>query len=170
MPRIRLVPATPTHLAAYLRDPAELAALLHSPIPEGWPQFPESVPFTLDTLTARPDEARWWMHFFIEDATGLFVGSGGYAGPPEHRSVELGYEIAPAFRRRGFASAAVSELVASAFASGEVDSVVAHTLPDDPASAGVLRAGGFTRVGTVPHPEEGEVWRWAIERPAPTAG
>lgn len=166
MARIRLIPATPTHLSAFLRHPAELAAILGSSIPEGWPQFPEAVPFTLEALRARPEEARWWMYFFLDDATGLLVGSGGYAGPPADRSVEIGYEIAPAHRRRGFASAAASRLVEAAFATSDVDRVVAHTLAGDPASAGVLEAVGFARAETITHPEQGEIRRWVRERRA----
>lgn len=161
MAHVRLIPATPTHLAAYLRDPQELADLLGSPVPDGWPEFPEAVPFTRDVLEQHPEQAAWWMHFFVDDATGRLVGSGGFSGPPQDRTVEIGYEIAPAHRRRGLASAAAEALVEQARRSGEVDVVVAHTLAADERSVGVLRRCGFTESGRLTDPDEGEVVRWA---------
>lgn len=160
MTRIRLIPATPDHLTAFLRDPHELAALLGSALPDGWPEFPEAIPHTLDELQKNPDDADWWMHFFLDAETGALVGSGGFAGRPEDRCVEVGYEIAPSYRRQGYATAAANALIAKALASGEVESVIAHTLASDERSAGVLRATGFTEVAHVTHPDDGELVRW----------
>jgi len=160
MALVRIIPATPTHLSAYLRDPQHLATLLGSPIPEGWPEFPEAIPFTLEVLKARPAESEWWMHFFMDDATGLLVGSGGFAGAPSDGRVEIGYEIAPEFRRHGYATAAVDALAKKAATSGEVQRIIAHTLATDERSAGVLRSTGFDAVEHVVHPEDGELVRW----------
>jgi ribosomal-protein-alanine N-acetyltransferase len=157
---VRIIPATPTHLSAYLQDPQHLATLLGSPVPEGWPEFPEAIPFTLEVLEARPAESEWWMYFFVDDATGALVGSGGFAGAPSDGQVEIGYEIAPAFRRRGYATAATNALIQKAIESGEVQRIVAHTLVSDERSAGVLRAAGFTECEHVTHPEDGELVRW----------
>ena len=162
---IRLIEATPDHLEALLRSRAGLAGLLGSDVPDGWPVFPEAIEFTLTALRENPDERGWWMHFFIEAETGRMVGSGGFAGPPSHRTVEIGYEIAPGFRRRGYGSAAATALVAKARSTGLVDRVIAHTLPGDPASSGVLRVAGFEHIGEVPDPEQGSVSEWA--RPVP---
>lgn len=156
----RIVPASAADLAAYLRSPAALGEVLGSTVPDGWPEFPEAVPHTLDVLRAHPEQAAWWMYFFLDEA-GRLVGSGGFAGPPVDRTVEIGYEIAPAFRRRGHATAAVHELVALASRTGEVDRVVAHTLAADDGSAGVLRAAGFAESGRILDDEHGEVVRWA---------
>lgn len=160
MTRTRIVPATAAHLDAYLRAPAALADLLGSPLPDGWPEFPEAVPHTRAVLRAHPEQAAWWMYLFL-DEDGRLVGSGGFAGPPADRTVEIGYEIAPAFRRRGHASAAVRALLALAARTGQVDHVVAHTLAADVRSAGVLRATGFAEVARVRDDEHGELVRWA---------
>ncbi len=160
MALVRLIPTTPTHLAAYLRDPQELADLLGSPVPDGWPQFPEAVEFTRDVLERHPDQSEWWMHFFVDEASSRLVGSGGFSGPPDDRTVEIGYEIAPDHRRQGFASAAAEALVAKARRTGDVDTVVAHTLAGDERSAGVLLRTGFTESERIADPEEGEVVRW----------
>jgi ribosomal-protein-alanine N-acetyltransferase len=160
MALVRIIPATATHLSSYLQDPQHLATLLGSPIPEGWPEFPEAIPFTLEVLEARPAESEWWMYFFVDDETDALVGSGGFAGAPSDGQVEIGYEIAPEFRRRGYATAAVHELINKAAMSGEVQRILAHTLVSDERSAGVLRAAGFTEGEHVTHPEDGELVRW----------
>ena len=105
------------------------------------------------------------MQFFVEDATGRLLGSGGFAAPPVDRTVEIGYEIAPAFRGQGFGSAAARALVEQAVASGEVDHVIAHTQPGSNPSTGVLRSLGFDHVADQEDPEIGTVWDWRWSRP-----
>jgi len=160
MSSVRIIPATHVHLEAFVRDRQELSELLGSSIPEGWPEFPEAIPHTLEVLGGRPDESEWWMYFFVDDATGILVGSGGFAGSPAEGQVEIGYEIAPEFRRRGYATSATQALVQKAIASGQVDRVIAHTLASDERSAGVLRAAGFIEGERFTHPDDGELVRW----------
>ncbi|MFC0680928.1 GNAT family N-acetyltransferase [Lysobacter korlensis] len=162
MAEVRLIEVTPAHLEALLRSRTALAEALDTPVPDGWPEFPEAIDFTLGVLQKHPEQHAWWMHFFLDAESGALVGSGGFAGPPVDRTVEIGYEIAPGFRRRGYASAAVRALVAKARRTGVVDRVIAHTLPADPASAGVLRIAGFEYAGEVADPEQGAVAEWAF--------
>lgn len=166
LPRVELVVATLAHLIAYRRSPAALGELLGSAIPEGWPEFPEAIDFTISALEGRVEPPRWSMRFFLDADGGRLVGSGGYAFAPRDRTTEIGYEIAPAYRGRGFATAAARELVRGAFDSGEVDTVLAHTLAQDSPSTGVLARLGFARVAEQPDPEVGSVWEWRLDRPA----
>jgi len=162
-PPVTLLPATIEHLEALQRGRDELAAMLSTEVPDAWPAFPESVPFTLDRLRRHPDEAGWWMHLFLDPATGALIGSGGFAGPPADRTVELGYEIAPAFRGRRFGVGAAAALLDKAAASGEVDAVIAHTMPEPSASTRVLAGLGFVREAELTVPDEGPVARWRRE-------
>lgn len=91
-------------------------------------------------------------------------GSGGYAGPPENRRVELGYEVVPDFHGRGLGAASARALVAQAFASGKVDRVGAHTLASASPSTGVLSSLGFELLGDREDPAEGTLWVWACIR------
>ncbi len=111
VPPIALLPATTAHLDALERDRDAFGALIGSAVPDGWPEFPESIGFTRDRLAAHPDEADWWMHFFLLPGSGELVGSGGFVGPPRDGTVEIGYEIAPAYRGRrlGVGAAAAHE-------------------------------------------------------------
>lgn len=154
-----VVPVTVEQLEAHASDPGEFAALVGSSVPAGWPQFPEAFEFTVDKLRSAPEEALWWMQLFFDD--GRLVGSGGFVGPPDDGVVEIGYEIAPEFRERGYATAAATAMVATAGAAG-VHTVIAHTLPEENPSTGVLRKVGFRFAREVTDPDEGTVWRWEL--------
>ena len=164
-PRIRLVAATVPLLNARSDDPSRFSELIGSPVPNGWPEFPEAIGFTVEHLQHASDADRSWsMQFFVDQANGRLVGSGGFAAPPLERTVEIGYEVAPEFRGHGFGSAGARALVERAVASGEVDHVVAHTLPGPNPSTGVLRSLDFEHVGEQEDPEAGVVWEWRWTR------
>ena len=74
----------------------------------------------------------------------MLVGSGGYKGPPVSREVEIGYEIAPGYRRKGYATAATLLMTQHAFETGLVDAVVAHTVAEENASTRVLQVDRAT--------------------------
>ena len=164
-PQVRLVPATVPLLHALNEDRAMFGELMGSPVPDGWPEFPEAIGFTLEHLETAPaaDQA-WSMQLFIDPATGRLLGSGGFAGMPVDRAVEIGYEVAPPFRGQGFGTAAARALVEHAVASGEVDHVIAHTKPGPNASTGVLLSLGFEHIGDQEDPEIGRVWEWRWTR------
>jgi RimJ/RimL family protein N-acetyltransferase len=164
-PQVRLVEATVPMLQVLDEDPARFAELIGSPVPDGWPAFPEAIGFTLTHLQNAPEADRSWsMRFFVDQATRRLVGSGGFAAPPDARTVEIGYEVAAEFRGRGFGVAAARALVEHAVDSGEVDHVVAHTLPGPNPSTGVLVSLGFEHVDDQEDPEVGVVWEWRWSR------
>jgi [ribosomal protein S5]-alanine N-acetyltransferase len=166
-PQVRLVPATVPLLEALKQDRGVFGDLIGSPAPDGWPEFPEAVGFTLDHLRTAPEPDREWsMQFFVDADTGRLLGSGGFAAPPKDRTVEIGYEVAPEFRGQGFGAAAARALVERAVASGQVDHVVAHTLPGPNPSTGVLVSLGFEHVADQTDPEVGTVWEWRWTPPA----
>jgi ribosomal-protein-alanine N-acetyltransferase len=103
----------------------------------------------------------------VERAGGAVVGAGGYKGPPESAgAVEIAYGVEPGHRGRGYAKEAVAALVEFALGAG-ARVVRAHTRPENGASARVLAACGFARVGEVVDPEDGLVWRWELVAPGP---
>lgn len=156
------LPATAALLDALVDDPDAFVAALGSPVPPGWPQFPEAIPAERARLAASPDEVGWGMHFFLD--AGTLVGSGGFTGPPRSRTVEIGYEVAPAFRGRGLGTASAAALLGRALESGQVDVVEAHTLATTNPSTRVLHRLGFRRVAEVPDEEHGTLWRWQRRR------
>ena len=161
MTEVRLLPATVEHLVALRADSGAFGRLIGSPVPGGWPEFPESIDFTIARLTEHPDQSEWWMHFFLlPDAT--LIGSGGYVGPPQDGVVEFGYEVAPEFRGKGLGLAAATAMVDKAAGTGAVSMVIAHTLAHENPSTCVLRRLGFAKTGELVDPEDGPIWRWEL--------
>lgn len=107
----------------------------------------------------------WAVPFHIVTAdSGLVVGGCGFKGGPRRGEVEIGYAVAPDWRGRGVASAAVQHLLARARWLGGVDQVLAQIVPDNHASMGVVRRLGFAR-GERVLDAEGELvveWRFSL--------
>ena len=79
-PRVRLVPATVSLLNALTEDRARFGELVGSSVPDGWPEFPEAIAFTLQHLRTAPEADRpWSMQLFVDHETGRLLGSGGIA-------------------------------------------------------------------------------------------
>lgn len=108
-----------------------------------------------------------WLGWYIVatlDGVPTLAGTAGYKGRPDaNGEVEIGYSVVPEYHRRGIASGAVRLLCQRAFAAG-VTAVLAETLPTFLASQGVLGKAGFTKFDTRIDPEEGEVWRYRLDR------
>jgi RimJ/RimL family protein N-acetyltransferase len=165
-PQVCLLAATEPLLNALNDSRALFGELIGSSVPDGWPEFPEAIGFTLEHLQTASEADRWWsMQFFVDPATGRLLGSGGFAAPPSERTVEIGYEIAPEYRGRGFGAAAARALIDRAVASGDVDHVLAHTLPGPNPSTGALVSLGFEHTDDQEDPEVGVVWEWRWTRP-----
>ncbi|NKX55391.1 GNAT family N-acetyltransferase [Arthrobacter mobilis] len=166
---MQLRAATPDDLDAYLHGgPEALASVLGVSIPAGWPEYPRVIEFTLKALQEHPGQAGWWMYYFLNREAGVLVGSGGYKGPPQDGTVEIGYEIAPGFRGQGYATAAARQLVDRAFRTVDVAVVEARTLPRTNASATVLMKAGFVCQGIVPNDQTQQAWLWRKTRPDQT--
>ena len=168
--RVRLVPTTVHHLDLEEISGGELAHALGVASPPNWP--PEyndtsTRAWIREALRANPQDGAWYSWYVVatvEDVDTL-AGISGFKGPPgSDGTVEIGYSIVTALRRRGLATAAVQLLCAQAFAAG-ASAVIAETLPDLVASQGVLAKTGFGRVEIRQDPEAGEIWRYRGDRP-----
>ena len=105
----------------------------------------------------------WCGYLAVNDATGIFVGTCGFKGPPGRDGVvEIAYFTFPDGERRGYATEMARWLTDIARNSGVVRKVVAHTLPEPGASTRVLEKVGMIYLGEVTDPEDGRVWRWEL--------
>lgn len=104
---------------------------------------------------------RPWAGYLAEE-DGVLVGTCGYKSPPMDGAVEIAYFTFPEHEGRGIATHMAEQLVAIAFENGAT-CVRAQTLPEPNASTRILGRLGFTLIGPVQHPEDGEVWEWRRE-------
>jgi len=142
---LSLVPATAADLTA---DRTALSVSLGAVVPADWPpaDLADALPVFLAWLTADPASAGWNLWYVV--AGGTLVGSCGFLGRPSAEGeVEIGYGVLPAFRGRGYATAAAGALIGWAFAHPEVRRVTAQADPENRPSVRVLEKIGFVPDG-----------------------
>jgi len=156
--RLKLVPATVALARAEIGDRAEFERLLGATVPENWPteMLADALPVFLGWLEAAPDRVGWFNWYALaagDDETALvLVASGGFKGPPQHGTVEIGYSVLRQFQGRGYATEMVGGLVGWAVGHPGVVRVVAETEWANPASVRVLIKAGFAACGPASEP------------------
>src|ERR671915_211400 len=124
---LRLIAVEPFHVEALSRDKRELAEVLGVAVPDGGPQSPRAFAPREDGGPRRSERppTDWRDYFFVHLRGRALVGNGGFTGDPDDSGVvEIGYEIAPEHRNRGFATEAARAMIGYAFAHEEVRAVV----------------------------------------------
>lgn len=144
-PRLELVPITLSFVDADLHRRDELPGLLHAEIAEGWP--PPLIDVAAmqrikEALSTQPASGVFTAYYWITREPRVLIGLGGFKSCPTAGAVEIGYTVVPAFQGRGFATEAITALVAAAFGEG-VECVFADTLPELAASQRVLLKCAF---------------------------
>jgi RimJ/RimL family protein N-acetyltransferase len=155
--RLHLVPVTQELKFGFQLDRGVMAAMIDATLPEGWPEFPQA--FRLSDIESNEP---WCGYVFVECRTRWIVGNGGFVSPPDRAGdVEIGYEIAPAFRGYGYATEAVEALIELA-AEKSARFVFANTPAVVPASIAVARKAGMEFVDDGYDSVFGEIWRLRI--------
>jgi len=156
--RLELTPLPAAAAEALPDDRSAAAAVIGSSLPDAWPQMD-----LLDVLpmqaAAEPATERFGIWLMIERDTNTVVGDIGFMGPPDGGVVEIGFSVVPDRRRRGYATEAARSLVDWAFADPAIREITARSEPENEASARVLSAAGFARIG-----ESRGVVRWRRTR------
>ena len=91
----------------------------------------------------------------LADVGDILLAAGGFKGPPQDGTVEIGYSVLPRFQGQGYAAEMVHGLVDWAFRQPGVSRIAAETVEDNLPSMRLLRRLGFTR--TEPAVEPGHV-------------
>jgi RimJ/RimL family protein N-acetyltransferase len=110
----------------------------------------------LDQVAADPGSAGWITQAVVAEPDGVVIGHAGFHGPPDEAGmVELGYSVAPAFRRQGYARSILIALLRRAAAEPAVGTVRATISPDNAASLATIAGFGFVEVGEQWDEEDG---------------
>jgi RimJ/RimL family protein N-acetyltransferase len=103
-----------------------------------------------------PASAAWVTGVIWDQERRLAVGRAGFHGAPGPSGmVEIGYAVEPAFRRRGYARAALEALLRRAAAEPDVHTVRVTISPDNVASLRLASHYGFGEVGEQWDDEDG---------------
>jgi RimJ/RimL family protein N-acetyltransferase len=136
--------------AANLVSPVPLSAYLAGPDRAGlWKMRSEQV-------ERDPASAAWVTGVIWDEQQQVAVGGAGYHGPPDPSGmVEIGYAVDPAYRRRGYARAALEALLLRAAREPQVRTVRVSIRPDNAASYALASQYGFAQVGEQWDEEDG---------------
>ncbi len=103
-----------------------------------------------------PASAAWVTGVIWDEQEQAAVGRAGYHGPPDRSGmVEIGYAVDPAYRRRGYARAALEALLQRAAREPQVKTVRVTISPDNAASYALASQYGFAEVGEQWDEEDG---------------
>lgn len=163
---LKLIPCDTEILKSAIQGNKFIAEKLNVKVQDNWTEFGVgALHYSLDKLLESEEEKYWWTYFPIHKQDNKLIGSGGYKGKPAtDGTVELGYEIAPAYRNRGLATEMTRGLIENAFKDDKVKSIIAHTLGQENASTKVLQKCGFEKVQEINDPDDGLIWRWELKK------
>ena len=103
-----------------------------------------------------PAAAAWVTGVIWDEQQQVAAGRAGYHGPPDQSGmVEIGYAVDPAYRRRGYARAALEILLERAAREPQVTTVRVTISPDNVASHALASQYGFAEVGEQWDEEDG---------------
>jgi RimJ/RimL family protein N-acetyltransferase len=114
-------------------------------------------------------ERRRTKHVIWCERQQVAVGHAGYHGPPDPSGmVEIGYTVDPAYRRRGYARAALEALLQRATREPQVHTARVSIRPDNIASYRLASQYGFVEVGEQWDDEDGLeiIYEVAVQRVA----
>jgi RimJ/RimL family protein N-acetyltransferase len=103
-----------------------------------------------------PASSAWVTGVIWDEQKQVAVGRAGYHGPPDDSGmVEIGYAVDPAYRRRGYARAALEALLQRAAHEPQVKVVRVTISPDNTASYALASQYGVAKVGEQWDEEDG---------------
>jgi ribosomal-protein-alanine N-acetyltransferase len=103
-----------------------------------------------------PRDLPWVTGVLVDDDTGEVVGGAGFhAAPDADGMVEVGYGVDPAFRRRGYARAALLLMIERARSEPSASVFRVTVSPENAASLGLVAQLPFVEVGEQWDDEDG---------------
>lgn len=104
--------------------------------------------YRLDQLASDPGSAGWLTRAVVAEPERVVVGYAGFHGPPDGAGmVEIGYSVAPGYRRQGYARTMLTELLRRAAAESVVKTARVTISPENTASLATISGFGFVEVG-----------------------
>ena len=148
---VRIVRLSPEALAALAAGDLA-AANAHAPVPLSPWLVSEDCSFVWKYRARQavetPADLPWITGVLWDDALGAAVGQSGFhAAPDADGMVEVGYAVAPAYRRRGYARAALELAIAHARSEPSVRTLRATVSPENEASLALIAQYSFVRNG-----------------------
>jgi RimJ/RimL family protein N-acetyltransferase len=128
------------------------AANVASPVPLSeyftGPEWVRTWRMRIEQVERDPESAAWVTGVIWDEQQRRAVGRAGYHGPPDPSGmVEIGYAVDPAYRRCGYARAALEFLLQRAAREPRVHTVRVTISPGNTASYELASQYGFAKIG-----------------------
>ena len=150
--RLDLIPCSVEVARAFVNRESDAETLLGARlVDDDWPgqDLQGVLPLYLQQIEADPSLLGWGIWVMIHRAGRVAIGHLGFKGKPDPEgAVEIGYWVAPVYRRQGYGFEAAQALVRWAFAQPGVSRVTAECSPDNVASIRVLTKLGMRCLDT----------------------
>lgn len=140
--RLELIPCTlDIARAAATKNKLQLEKLLGVKVLDKWfaGEVLDFLPTYTKMLQDDIEQLGWgvWLMVHIDDST--LIGDLGFTGKPDEQgTVEMGYEVLPAYRNHGYAFEAVQALVNFAFTHPELKRIISNCSRDNIASLRII--------------------------------
>jgi RimJ/RimL family protein N-acetyltransferase len=163
--RLRLIALSLEQLSLYLTDTQELEQQLGFPVSRKiiTQIVGRAIEIKASKMAAVPKALHpwytYWLIVILDEPYG--AGLAGFKGYPDSQGdAEIGYGIDPDYRRKGYTTEAVRELIAWAFEEPDCTSIIAPgTLKSNVASNRVLE-----KVGMFVYEESAKTLSWRIDK------
>jgi RimJ/RimL family protein N-acetyltransferase len=153
-PRVRIVRLSPDAIAALAEGDLATADALSPVTLSAWLVSEGMVRTWLyrsQQAVESPEDLPWITGVLWDDDAQVAVGGSGFHGAPDADGmVEVGYGVDPAYRRRGYARAALELAIEHARSEPSVHTLRATISPDNEASLALIKQYPFV--------ENGEQW------------
>lgn len=136
--RLRLIPCSEELMQGLINNDIKNANLNFA---DGWPleDIKDALKIFLEWIKLEQMTLGWGMWLIILKDKNLVIGGSGFVGiPDKNASVEIGYSIAPEYRRQGYTYEANKALIKWAFDSKKVKTIKAKCEKDNIASIKLL--------------------------------
>lgn len=166
--RLWLIPATAELVGLEISSREAFGQALGAKVPADWPPelLVDALPWFLRQLEADAQLTGWLCWYGVcregEDDKPVLAASGGFFGPPQEGTVEVGYSTLPQFQGRGYATEMVEGLVNWAMSQPTVRRVIAEANSSNKASLRVLEKLGFAQIGIGRGPDSLQFERTSI--------
>ena len=160
--RLDLIPLSPAVLRAALElDRNKIGRLLGASVPQSWEIRRSFLELQLRQLEAKPALQPWLARGMVLRSEGQLIGDIGCHSEPfstpasAPKTVELGYSVMEAWRRRGFAQEAIEALIQWACTQHRVHRFVLSISPENQASQALAAKLSFRKIGSQIDEEDG---------------
>ena len=151
------------------RRRSDIEAVVQAEMPWAWPGrtlIEQVFRASLEAVRADPETRLWGDHLMVtREAPARVVGSVIFHGRPDAEGrCEISYGVEETNQKRGYATEAMTAVVAWALAQPECRVIEATTTPWHKASSRLLEKVGMKLVGKRQHESDGEVLVYEIRR------